>query len=78
MTPTAVEPDDPRSYYSVAKRLVEETPNAVLANQYHNPMNPEAHFRQTGPEIWRQTAGRITHFVSGMGTGGPLAAPADT
>lgn len=72
VTPTAVEPDDPRSYYSVARRLVEETPNAVLANQYHNPMNPEAHYRQTGPELWQQTAGRITHFVSGMGTGGTI------
>jgi cystathionine beta-synthase len=72
VTPTAVEPEDPRSYYSVAQRLVEETPNAVLANQYHNMMNPEAHYQQMGPELWRQTAGRITHFVSGMGTGGTI------
>ena len=55
------------------KRLVEETPNAVLANQYHNPTNPQAHYEQTGPEIWRQTGGRITHFVSGMGTGGTIS-----
>lgn len=73
VTPTAVEPEDPRSYYSVARRLVEETPNAVLANQYHNPVNPQAHFETTGPEIWRQTAGQITHFVAGMGTGGTIS-----
>jgi cystathionine beta-synthase len=72
VTPTAVEPDDPRSYYSVARRLVEETPNAILANQYHNPVNPQSHYDHTGPEIWRQTAGRITHFVAGMGTGGTI------
>ncbi|MDX1664777.1 MAG: cystathionine beta-synthase [Candidatus Promineifilaceae bacterium] len=73
VTPTAVEPDDPRSYYSVAERLVEETPNAILANQYHNPVNPYAHYESTGPEIWRQTAGQITHFVAGMGTGGTIS-----
>ncbi len=73
VTPTAVEPDDPRSYYSVADRLVEETPNAILANQYHNPVNPLAHFEGTGPEIWEQTAGRITHLVAGMGTGGTIS-----
>jgi cystathionine beta-synthase len=72
MTPTAVEPDDPRSYYSVARRLVEETPNAILANQYYNPVNPQSHYDMTGPEIWRQTAGKITHFVTGMGTGGTI------
>jgi len=72
VTPTAVEPDDPRSYYSVAQRLVDETPNAILANQYHNPINPQAHYATTGPEIWQQTAGRITHFVAGMGTGGTI------
>ncbi len=70
ITPTAVAPDDPRSYYSVAKRLVEETPNAVLANQYHNPENPESHYLTTGPEIWRQTEGRVTDIVVGLGTGG--------
>lgn len=72
VTPTAVEPDDPRSYYSVAKRLVEETPNAILANQYHNPVNPEAHYESTGPEIWQQTGGHVTHLVVGMGTGGTI------
>lgn len=73
VTPTAVEPDDPRSYYSVARRLVAETPNAILANQYFNPVNPEAHYLSTGPEIWQQTAGTITHFVAGMGTGGTIS-----
>src|SRR5690554_667647 len=73
VTSTAVEPDDPRSYYSVARRLVEETPNAVLANQYENPENPQAHYDMTGPEIWEQTQGRITHFVAGMGTGGTIS-----
>jgi cystathionine beta-synthase len=72
VTPTAVEPDDPRSYYSVADRLVEETPNAILANQYHNPVNPQSHYETTGPELWRQTRGRIAHFVAGMGTGGTI------
>jgi len=72
ITPTAVEPDDPRSYYSVAKRIVAETPNAILADQYHNPANPEAHYRVTGPELWQQTGGRIDVFVAGMGTGGTV------
>lgn len=72
VTPTAVEPDDPRSYYSVAQRLVAETPNAILANQYHNPVNPQSHYETTGPELWRQTGGRISHFVAGMGTGGTV------
>lgn len=72
VTPTAVEPEDPRSYYSVARRLVEETPNSILANQYHNPVNPQSHYEMTGPEIWEQTGGRITHFVTGMGTGGTI------
>lgn len=73
VTPTAVEPDDPRSYYKVAERLVDETPNAVLADQYRNPVNPQAHYETTGPEIWEQTAGRVTHFVAGMGTGGTIS-----
>lgn len=72
VTPTNVEPDDPRSYYSVARQVVEETPNAVLANQYHNPVNPQTHVLTTGPEIWRQTAGKIDVFVAGMGTGGTI------
>jgi cystathionine beta-synthase len=73
MTPTAVEPDDPRSYYSVARQIVADTPNAILANQYHNPVNPQSHYDTTGPELWRQTAGRITHFIAGMGTGGTIS-----
>ncbi len=72
VTPTNVEPEDPRSYYSVARKLSEETPNAILANQYHNPINPQAHFDSTGPEIWHQTAGQIDVFVAGMGTGGTI------
>jgi cystathionine beta-synthase len=70
--PVAVEPDDPRSYYSVAERLVSETPGAFRPNQYGNEWNPWAHEHSTGPEIWRQTAGRITHFVAGVGTGGTI------
>jgi len=73
VTPTAVEPEDPRSYYSVARRLAEETPNSILANQYYNPVNPQAHFDTTGPEIWTQTDGRITHLIVGMGTGGTIS-----
>jgi len=73
ITPTAVEPDDPRSYYSVAQRLAAETPNAILANQYHNPANPRAHYLTTGPEIWRETGGGVTHFVCGLGTGGTIS-----
>ncbi|MCE7937546.1 cystathionine beta-synthase [bacterium] len=73
ITPTAVEPDDPRSYYSVADRLARETPGAILGNQYHNPANPESHYRSTGPELWDQTAGRVTHFVCCMGTGGTIS-----
>lgn len=72
VTPTDVEPEDPRSYYSVAARMVEETPNAILANQYHNPSNPKAHELTTGPEIWEQTDGQIDVFVAGMGTGGTI------
>jgi len=71
--PTAVEPDDPRSYYSVAKKLSREIPNSYYPNQYDNPANPEAHYRGTGPEIWKDTEGRITHFVAGMGTGGTIS-----
>jgi len=71
--PTAVEPEDPRSYYSVAKKLSREIPNAYYPNQYENPLNPEAHYRTTGPEIWEDTEGKITHFVCGMGTGGTIS-----
>jgi cystathionine beta-synthase len=71
--PTAVEPDDPRSYYSVAKKLAREIPNSFYPNQYENPMNPEAHYLTTGPEIWKDSEGKITHFVCGMGTGGTIS-----
>jgi len=70
--PVAVEPDDPQSYYSVAERLVHDTPGAFRPNQYGNEWNPWAHEHSTGPELWRQTAGRITHFVAGVGTGGTI------
>jgi cystathionine beta-synthase len=70
--PTAVAPEHPDSYYSTAERLVRETPGAFRPDQYSNPANPEAHYRSTGPEIWRQTEGRITHFVAGVGTGGTI------
>ncbi len=73
ITPTAVEPDDPRSFYSVAKKLVEITPNAFYANQYHNADNPTQHFNTTGPEIWEQTGGKIDVFVAGAGTGGTIS-----
>jgi cystathionine beta-synthase len=68
--PTNVDPEDPRSYYSVSSRLVNEVPNAWKANQYDNPSNRQAHYEQTGPEIWDQTDGRVTHLVVGVGTGG--------
>jgi cystathionine beta-synthase len=71
--PTAVEPEDPRSYYEVTKRLVKETPNSFHSNQYYNPANPEAHYMSTGPEIWEQTGGEIDVFVAGMGTGGTIS-----
>jgi len=71
--PTAVEPDDPRSYYLTAKRIVQETPGAFYANQYHNQANPEAHYLSTAPEIWEQTAGEVDVFVAGMGTGGTIS-----
>jgi len=73
VTPTSVEPDDPRSYYSVAKRIVAETPNAILANQYFNPENPGSHYATTGPEIWEQTQGKVTDVVISMGTGGTIS-----
>jgi len=68
--PTAVEPEDPRSYYSVAKKLAREIPSSYFANQYDNPANAQAHYRTTGPEIWKDTEGKVTHFVCGLGTGG--------
>jgi len=72
VTPTNVEADDPRSYYCVAKRVAQETPNSYYSNQYHNPDNTLAHYKSTGPEIWKQTEGKITHFIAGMGTGGTI------
>ncbi|MDC1108958.1 pyridoxal-phosphate dependent enzyme [Flavobacteriaceae bacterium] len=71
--PTDVAPDDPRSYYSVSKRLSEEMPNSWFVNQYDNPSNAIAHFESTGPEIWNQTDGKITHFIVGVGTGGTIS-----
>jgi cystathionine beta-synthase len=71
--PTAVEPSDPRSYYSVSKRLANEIPNSWYVNQYDNLSNRAAHYEQTGPEIWEQTEGKITHFVVGVGTGGTIS-----
>lgn len=71
--PTDVEPTDPRSYYSVSKKLGEEIPNSWYVNQYDNPSNAIAHYEQTGPEIWEQTEGKITHFIVGVGTGGTIS-----
>ncbi|MGP8216159.1 MAG: pyridoxal-phosphate dependent enzyme [Bacteroidia bacterium] len=71
--PTNVDPEDPRSYYSVSSRLEKETPRSWKANQYDNLSNTQAHYEQTGPEIWKQTEGKITHFVCGVGTGGTIS-----
>ena len=71
--PTDVEADDPRSYYSTSKRIAEETPNSWYVNQYDNLSNTKAHYEQTGPEIWSQTEGKITHLVVGVGTGGTIS-----
>jgi len=73
LSPTAVPPEHPDSYYNVAKRVAAERPNSFFANQYHNAANPAAHYATTGPELWKQTAGRITHYVAGMGTGGTIS-----
>jgi cystathionine beta-synthase len=72
ITPTAVPPDHPDNYVMMAKRIAEQTPNAILANQFYNEANPRAHYDSTGPELWEQTEGRITHFVAAAGTGGTL------
>ncbi|HYJ80323.1 MAG TPA: pyridoxal-phosphate dependent enzyme, partial [Longimicrobiaceae bacterium] len=72
VTPAAVAPDHPDNYVMMAQRIAEETPNAILANQFYNQANPEAHYRTTGPEIWEQTGGRVTHFVAAAGTGGTI------
>lgn len=76
IAPTDVEPDDPRSYYSVAARIVAETPGAFSPNQYANEANPESHYRSTGPEIWEQTDGNVDSLVVGVGTGGTLTGTA--
>ena len=73
VVPTAVPPDHPDHYVMKAKQIVKETPGAILANQFYNPVNPEAHYATTGPEIWEQTGGRITHLVVGAGTGGTVS-----
>ena len=73
VTPTAVPHESPESYTEVAKRIVRETPNSILANQYYNPRNPEAHYKTTGPEIWEQTGGQVDYFVAGIGTGGTIS-----
>ena len=72
ITPTAVPPDHPDSYVMMAKRIAKETPNAILADQFYNDANPQAHYEVTGPELWEQTEGRITHFVAAAGTGGTI------
>lgn len=74
--PTNVEPEDPRSYYSVARRLSQEIPDSFYPNQYDNLSNTQAHFETTGPEIWEQTDGKVTHYVAGMGTGGTITGTA--
>ena len=71
--PTNVEAEDPRSYYSVSKKLADEVPNSWYVNQYDNPSNPMGHYESTGPEIWDQTGGQVTHFVVGVGTGGTIS-----
>ncbi|NCT18283.1 MAG: cystathionine beta-synthase [Flavobacteriaceae bacterium CG_4_8_14_3_um_filter_34_10] len=71
--PTDVAPDDPRSYYSTSARLAKEIPNSWYVNQYDNPSNAKAHYESTGPEIWKQTDGKVTHFVAGVGTGGTIS-----
>lgn len=73
VTPTAVPPDHPDDYVMTARRIASETPNAILANQFYNQANPEAHYATTGPEIWSQTDGRVTHFVASAGTGGTIS-----
>lgn len=73
VVPVAAKSDSPDHYLSLARRIAAETPNSILTNQYGNPANPEAHYRSTGPEIWEATAGRVTHFVAGMGTGGTIS-----
>ena len=70
--PTSVPADDPRSYYSVAQQIHKDTPNSIYPNQYDNPANSQAHYETTGPEIWSDTDGKITHYAAGVGTGGSM------
>ena len=70
---SAAKPSSPEYYYNTALRLSQEIPNALMLNQYDNPANPETHYYGTGPEMWEQTGGAITHFVSGIGTGGTIS-----
>jgi cystathionine beta-synthase len=72
IVPTAVSPEDPRSYYQVSDRLTNEIPYAFKPDQYSNSANPKAHYQTTGPEIWQQTEGKVTHVIIGMGTGGTI------
>ena len=72
ITPTSVLAKDERSYYKVSDRLAKEIPGAYKPDQYHNPDNPEIHYKTTGPEIWEQTEGKVTHVICGMGTGGTI------
>src|SRR6267143_2243261 len=72
VTPTAVPPDHPDNYVMMARRIAKETPNAILADQFYNDANPDAHYATTGPELWEQTEGKITHFVAAAGTGGTI------
>ena len=74
VVPAAAKPDSPDHYVNMARRIANETPNAILTNQYSNPANPEIHYRTTGPEIWEATEVGVTHFVAGMGTGGTIVA----
>ena len=73
VTPTSAPPDSPENYINTAKRIATETPNSFRINQYDNPLNPEAHYKSTGPEIWEQTQGRVTHYVAAGSTGGTIS-----
>src|SRR5207244_523761 len=73
VVPVAAKPDSPDHYVNTARRIAQETPNSLFVFQYGNPANPDAHYRTTGPELWEQTQGRITHFVAGIGTGGTIS-----
>ncbi|MFY8000769.1 MAG: PLP-dependent cysteine synthase family protein, partial [Candidatus Kapaibacteriota bacterium] len=76
IVPSAAKSSSPEYYFNTAKRLSEEIPNAIMLNQYDNPANPDVHYRTTGPEIWKDTDGKVTHFIAGMGTGGTITGTA--